>query len=300
MAAHKLFNSISDFFRSINLKIDQSFDCTIHSLDKLHGEPPMSSPLFRTNYYTFLVIASGKGHYTIDQHWFPLKPFSFYFTNPGHLKSFTIEENVTGFMITFSEIFLKANYPGKLEIDFPFLFDETVPVMYLSKDLFGRIRELCSIMIKEYNGDSLFKQRIVANHLVALLFKTKELLLTHQAKIKAENRPAEITKLFKAALNKNFLQLIRSGEDRLWNVQDYADALHVHPNYLSSIVKAETGKTVKQWVHEKLTAEAKALLKNTRLTVTEIAHQLSFDDVSNFNRFFKSQTGKTPHAFRQS
>ncbi len=300
MSDPKIFNSISEFFHSIHLKIDQDFDCTIHSLDKLHGEAPMSSPYFRTNYYTFLVIASGKGHYTIDAHWFPLKSFSFYFTNPGHLKSFTIEENVTGFMITFSEAFLNANYPGKLETDFSFLFDESVPVMYLPKDVFSRIHEVCTLMIKEYNGRSPFKQRIVANHLAALLFKTKELLLTYQAKIKPENRPGEITKLFKTALNRNFLRVLKEKESRLWNVQDYADHLHIHPNYLSSIVKAETGKTVKQWIHDRLASEAKSMLKNTKLTVSEIAGHLSFDDVSNFNRFFKSQTGQTPGLYRKS
>ncbi len=86
----KIYVSISEFFRSIQMELKQDFDFTIHSLDMLHGEPPTQSPFFRTNYYAFLIISDGQGYYTIDQHRFPLRAGAFYFTNPGHLKSFFI------------------------------------------------------------------------------------------------------------------------------------------------------------------------------------------------------------------
>ncbi|NUM76513.1 AraC family transcriptional regulator [candidate division KSB1 bacterium] len=296
----KIYNTIAEFFRSMDLEIEQSLDFTIHSLDRLHGEPPTSSPPFRTNYYTFLLIEDGLGHYTIDEHWFPLKPYSFYFTIPGHLKSFTIEKNVTGFMITFSESFLKANYPGSVESDFPFLFEETVPVMYLPEEVFHRLKKLCAILISDYQGASPFKERILANHLGTLLFHTKELLLTYQAKIELANRPAEIARAFKAAVNRNFLNLVKKKEDHIWTIQEHADDLHIHPNHLSSTVKAETGKPPKQWIDEKIISEAKSLLKNTSMTVAEIAYALAFDDASNFSRFFKKIARQTPNQYRNA
>ncbi len=149
MPQEKIYNSVSEFFKSINLEIEQDFDFTIHPLDKLHGDQPMSSPFFRTNYVAFLLIESGKGHYTIDEHWFELKPMSFYITLPGHLKSFTKEENWKGHMLTFSLGFLKANYPGNVEQDFPFLLKETVPVMYLGNQAYERIDRQCGVFIQE-------------------------------------------------------------------------------------------------------------------------------------------------------
>jgi len=298
MSDHKIYHSISEFFDSINLEIEQDFDFTIHSLDKLHGDKAISSPFFRTNYVAFLLIASGKGHYTIDEHWFELKPNSFYFTLPGHLKSFTIEENWQGYMITFSMEFLRANYPGSVEQDFPFLLKETVPVMYLQNQSYNRINRLCEVFIQEYNGDSAFKKRIVANQLVTFLFQTKELLLSHQVTISLENRPAEIVKSFQLALNKNLLDIVKGNADYVWNVQDYGDQLAMHPNYLSNIIKSQTGKTVKQWIDERIISEAKSLLNNTSLSVAQIAYRLTYDDVSNFSRFFKKKTGVTPAKFR--
>ena len=300
MKSEKIYNTISEFFKAIHLTIDQDFDFTIHSLHGLHGEPPMSSPYFRTNYHVFILFETGKGHYTIDEHWFPLKPFSYYFTNPGHLKSFTIEEEQTGYMLTFSNSFLNENHPATMELDFPFLFDEPVPVMHLTQFAFFRLRDICDIMIKEYQGNSPFKKKIIANQLISLLFQTRELLQTFKYKIQPINRPAEIAKLFRAALTRNFLDYLKNKGSSLWNTQDYANHLHVHPNYLSNIIKSETGKTVKQWIDEKIISEAKSMLRNTSMTISEVAHSLSFDDVSNFNRFFKSNTGQLPTHYRKS
>ena len=300
MQQEKIYNSISEFFSSINLEIEQDFDFTIHSLDKLHGDGPMSSPFFRTNYVAFLLIESGKGHYTIDEHWFELKPKSFYFTLPGHLKSFTIDENWKGFMLTFSLEFLKANYPGSVEQDFPFLLKETVPVMYLENQSYDRINRQCEVFIQEYNGKSAYKKRIVANQLVTFLFQTKELLLSHRATISLENRPTEIVKSFQVALNKNILNIIKGNAEFIWNVQDFANELTIHPNHLSNVIKSQTGKTVKQWIDERIISEAKSLLNNTDKTVSQIAFSLTFDDTSNFSRFFKKKTGLTPAKYRNS
>ena len=297
---HKIYNSISEFFESINLEIQQDFDFTIHHLNKLHGDTAISSPFFRTNYIAFLLIESGKGHYTIDEHWFELKPESFYFTLPGHLKSFTIEENWKGYMITFSLEFLKSNYPGSVEQDFPFLLKETVPVMYLESNYYHRMNRLCQVLIEEYNGNSVYKKRIVANQLVTFLFQTKELLLSHQAAISFENRPTEIVKSFQVELNKNILEIVRGSITYIWNVQNYAQKLNIHPNYLSNIIKSQTGKTVKQWIDERIISEAKSLLNNTDMSVSQIAYRLTYDDTSNFSRFFKKKTGLTPAKYRNS
>ncbi|WP_156168918.1 AraC family transcriptional regulator [Kordia jejudonensis] len=280
------------------MKIEQDFDFTIHPLDKLHGKNSMSSPFFRTNYVAFLLIESGKGHYTIDEHWFELRPHSFYFTLPGHLKSFTIEENWKGYMLTFSLEFLKANYPGGIQQDFPFLLKETIPVMYLETQAYERIDRLCEVLVQEYNGKSAYKKRIVANQLVTFLFQTKELLLTHRVSISLENRPSEIVKSFKVALNKNILNIVKGNTEHLLNVQEYASVLAIHPNYLSNVIKSQTGKTVKQWIDERVISEAKSLLNNTDKSISQIAYSLTFDDTSNFSRFFKNKTGLTPAKYR--
>ncbi len=87
---------------------------TVHSLSGLHGSGAKVSPMFRTDYFAFLLITGGKSSYSIDNQSFALGEGSFYFTNPGHLKSFNIEIPLEGYMVTFTETFLKQNFSGDL------------------------------------------------------------------------------------------------------------------------------------------------------------------------------------------
>jgi AraC family transcriptional regulator, transcriptional activator of pobA len=128
-----LYRTLQDFFKSIDIPLQQEFEMTVHLLKGLHGDSKLKSPLFRSNYYSFLLITGGQSSYTIDGKMFALSNGSYYFTNPGHLKSFEIEKPIEGYIITFSEGFLKENFMGDFFQLFPFLVHESTPVMRLSE-----------------------------------------------------------------------------------------------------------------------------------------------------------------------
>ena len=50
--------------------------------------------------------------------------------------------------------------------------------------------------------------------------------------------------------------------------------------------------------HRRVLTEAKRQLVFTRQPIHEIAYDLAFSDPSHFARFFRKQTGTTPHEFR--
>lgn len=83
-------------------------------------------------------------------------------------------------------------------------------------------------------------------------------------------------------------------------VQFIADELHMSPNYLSSLLKAITGKSTKQHIHDKLIEKAKEKLSTTDLTINEIAFELGFEHAQSFSKFFKMKTDVTPLKFRRS
>ena len=89
-------------------------------------------------------------------------------------------------------------------------------------------------------------------------------------------------------------------EKGLPTVQTVADALHLSPNYLSSVLHLMTGKGTQQHIHDKLIERAKAQLSTTELTVSEIAYALGFAHSQSFSRLFKSKTNRSPVAFRNS
>jgi AraC-like DNA-binding protein len=83
-------------------------------------------------------------------------------------------------------------------------------------------------------------------------------------------------------------------------VQYVADSLHVSPGYLSGLLKALTGRSTQQHIHDKLIEKAKEKLSSTDLSVGEIAYQLGFEHSQSFSKLFKSKTETTPLAYRQS
>jgi AraC family transcriptional regulator, transcriptional activator of pobA len=295
-----IFRTLQDFFKSINLPLQQDFEMTVHPLKGLHGAGKKQSPLFRTDYFSFLLITKGQSSYTIDKQEFELGKNSFYFTLPGHLKSFNIQKPLEGYLVTFTETFFKQNYNGDFFQIFPFLLNESTPVMKLSDELVNWLSQLLETMLVEYKGSSTFKQQILFNQLSILLLKTKELLQSHQVNIKASNRSMELVNKFKTILNNNFIALITGKIDKIFSIKEMANSIHVHPNYLTNVVKDETGKSASDWIQDRTIAETQSMLKNSTKTISEIAHLFGFTDGTHFAKFFKKLCGSSPSEYRKS
>jgi AraC family transcriptional activator of pobA len=78
----------------------------------------------------------------------------------------------------------------------------------------------------------------------------------------------------------------------------YADALKMTVDRLNDHVKRATGVTAGHLVRQRVLTEAKRQLVFTAQPIHEIAYDLAFSDPSHFARFFRKQTGSTPHEFR--
>ncbi|KFF16575.1 helix-turn-helix domain-containing protein [Flavobacterium hydatis] len=82
------------------------------------------------------------------------------------------------------------------------------------------------------------------------------------------------------------------------SVQFFADTLCITPGYLNRIVKQITDKTAKDLICEGLLIEAKILLKNSQITIFNIADELEFNNYSSFSTFFKRHTSLSPSEYR--
>lgn len=80
----------------------------------------------------------------------------------------------------------------------------------------------------------------------------------------------------------------------------FAEKLHYSSGYLSDLLKAETGKAVKEHIQLRLIEEAKYKLLNSNDTISEIAYSLGFEYPQYFNKLFVTKAGCTPKAYRKS
>ena len=75
--------------------------------------------------------------------------------------------------------------------------------------------------------------------------------------------------------------------------------MNIHVNHLNKALKETIGKTTSQVIGERILQEAKILLKQTDLNISEIAYALGFSEATHFNSFFKKHTQISPSKFRR-
>jgi two-component system response regulator YesN len=71
-----------------------------------------------------------------------------------------------------------------------------------------------------------------------------------------------------------------------------------HPFYVSKVLKAAKGQTLRQYIISYRLKLASEMLLVTGKTIAEIAEECGFTDASYFTKTFRSAFGKTPKEFR--
>jgi AraC-like DNA-binding protein len=82
-------------------------------------------------------------------------------------------------------------------------------------------------------------------------------------------------------------------------INDIAKFLGLHPNYLSTIFKQETGVTPKEYLIQLRIKKARELLEQTNYPINVISNSVGYSDQLTFSRAFKTVTGKSPKEYRK-
>jgi AraC-like DNA-binding protein len=100
-------------------------------------------------------------------------------------------------------------------------------------------------------------------------------------------------------LLRKFQKLIEKNYAGLRLPKDYAGMLAVTPNHLNAVCSQILGLSAGDMIRNRIQLEAKRLLVNLELPISEIAYKLNFNDNSYFTKFFKKHAGVTPEEFRK-
>lgn len=73
-----------------------------------------------------------------------------------------------------------------------------------------------------------------------------------------------------------------------------------HPNYVSTLLRKETGKSFSELLREQRMDRAAVLLGGTDLPVSEIARLLGYSNTSNFHKAFRAHYGTSPRAWMKT
>jgi AraC-like DNA-binding protein len=152
-------------------------------------------------------------------------------------------------------------------------------------------------MVEEIGSDYRYKYDLIRNYVhelihFALKMKPSETLYQHK------DASTRLTAVFTELLERQFPIESPGQKFTMRSATDFASQLAVHVNHLNHAIRETTGKTTTAHIQERMTAEAKVLLKHTDWNISEISESLGFREPAHFNNFFKKHTSVTPTQFR--
>ncbi|MEB3067972.1 helix-turn-helix transcriptional regulator [[Mycobacterium] vasticus] len=83
------------------------------------------------------------------------------------------------------------------------------------------------------------------------------------------------------------------------SLRDVAREVSVSAGHLTTVVRRRTGRTVLEWITRRRMREARRLLTDTRLSITEIGHRVGLSDSAYFTRQFRQEHGISPSQWRK-
>lgn len=304
-AAAAIPQYVLDGFRALHRQEDDTSDFGYNRLETIfpvggfelyssRGLKPSLGPL-KSAFYRISITITGNVDMQLGLEHFKHQPRTMSFTWPNQVFSKNnISADAFGYYILFNEDFLNELMPpAGIPQEFPF-FDLTgTPLFRLSPEEIDRVEQFVLKMNEELKQNRPGKEKAIRLYLYLLLLEAKrsyERQQLHSSGNTTDN--GCLVSHFQKLVSRHFL-LKRK-------VTDYANLLSVSANHLNRTVKDVTGKTASESIAEMLVQEAKAVLRYTDATISEIAYELNFSEPAAFNRFFKKMTGETPLVFRKN
>ena len=220
------------------------------------------------------------------------------FMAPGQRIGFELEGPIpghpSGWMLLVHPDFLWNTSLAKKIRQYEF-FDYAVnEALFLSEKEEITINQIIANIEQEYRTNiDQFSHNIIIGHLECL-FNYSERFYQRQFLTRRMTNHQLLGQL------EDVLQTYFDKGSGLPTVTYVAEALHVSPDYLSSMLKTLTGLNTQQHIHQKLIGKAKEQLSTTTLSVSEIAYQLGFEHPQSFSKLFKIKTNLSPVEFRRS
>jgi len=274
---------------------DQAFDFihveTIASRSSIHDWTIRAHR--HRNLFQILLIERGGGEMTFDVAKLPFTAPAAILVPAAIAHGFRFEPNVTdGWVVSFTEDAASTltDRAGEALERLRGLAEQ--PIVQIGDEIErARLSALCAELFEEH-GLAREGYRLAMRGLLVLIAVGVARLAASRARTGTVTlHPADATVAQLRALVDEFFR-----KERLLGF--YADKLGMTVDRLNDHVKRSTGVTAGHLVRQRVLTEAKRQLVFTTQPIHDISEELAFADPSHFARFFRKQTGTTPHEFR--
>lgn len=242
------------------------------------------------NFYLLVLFINGSGFHTIDFTTYEIQPNSLFILKPGQVHSWQLSDDIEGYIAFYSQEIYNV-YFGKKQIDeYSFYRDlNNSPEMKLNELQTQEISNYFNLLLKENNQNEFRKTDKLLNLLDVIHI---ELARIYESQQDHNLHPYN----FKI---KVLEQLILSNYKTEKSPSFYADKMNMSLKHLNRICKNVLDSTLTDFIYGKIILESKRLLSTNKMTISEVADDLGFENYSYFTKVFKKYTNMTPQGFKK-
>jgi len=254
----------------------------------------------KNNFFELVLIQAGKGIQCINNNEYSYGKGSIFLLPPLKCHSFTVEEPTKFVFLKFSDSFFKNIHD--LTIDRNEWFKEASYILSNYNQLPGDIiksdldrqhmENLISMILLEsrsYGQESI-------NLITSLMTSILEILIRNIKKssyfdVPNNNTDEKITKML-TYINENI------DKTALLKVENLADVFMMSTTYVSEYFKKQVNMPLREYIIKAKLKLVEIRLLNSDYTLTEIADELGFTDVSHLSKTFKKYVGTSMREFK--
>jgi len=294
-------SSISTLHKFLGLTKPSNPLISVFNFDQVRLESETILSAVTTDFYVIALkkdCAGGKCRY--GQQYYDFDEGIMYFIAPHQVLRFkdVLLNGVQGFVLVVHPDFLHGYTLASQVREYGYFSYTANEALYLSDKEEKSITDIIDNIEREIdaNMDAFTQDLLISN--LDLLLKYCDRFYNRQflTRKKANNDLLSKLKILLDDYFKND-KLIENG---IPSVHSIAAQLNLSANYLSDMLRVQTGQTTQQHIQNRLVEKAKELLSTTEMSVSEIAYHLGFEHPQSFHRLFKSRTSISPLEFRVS
>lgn len=257
------------------------------------GDKPLTREPYRANAAAFVLCSAGEMSLSIGIRKHVLRRDTIMLYGPGNIiEIYERSPDFKAHLLVFTREFTQGallDLQAVMPI-YQYLTEESNDFLHLERDEAVILEDYIALVnniVDKYNDAAVY-------NLIASMFRTVSDMygrrIAQMEGTKPRTRGEDYFERFMLEVSKHH-KTQRS-------VQFYADALHITPKYLSTVIKEVSGRSAAEWIDEFVIQEAKVLLKYSPKSIQEITYYLNFSTQSFFGKYFKRHVGVSPSRYR--
>lgn len=299
--SHRI-KTINEYHQIMGLPKPEHPLVSVINMESIKQLPPNESISLVFDFYSISLKKNFNGKIKYGQQDYDFDEGVMFFISPGQVFGIEVNKNEainhSGWLLLVHPDFLWNTPIGKTIKQYEYFSYSVHEALHLSEKEETTITGIMQKIEQEYHSNiDVFTQDVIIAQLELLLTYAERFY--HRQFITRKISNHKILNHLEDILSEYFNGNV-AVQKGLPTVQYIAEALHVSPGYLSGLLKALTGQSTQQHIHDKLIEKAKEELSTTNLSVSEIAYALGFEHPQSFSKLFKTKTNFSPLEFRQS